>query len=125
MRTLRSWNGHNARDSAKVDGHVPMQERVVIVDSRSQGQAAEQPAEVTVRIDADGFASLDQRVQVRARTSPIDRVGEQPATTPDEERANRVLARVVRDRPRGVLDVADKFGPLAAQVLQGSVAVVD
>ena len=90
--------------SADVDGHVPGQERVVIVDGRGQRQTAEQPAEVAVRIDADGFAGLYQRVQVRARVSPLDRVGEQPATAPDDERTNRVLARVVRDRPRAVLE---------------------
>src|SRR6202022_1898873 len=105
--------------SAEIDGHLPRQERVVVVDGLRQREAGEQPGEVTIRVDAVGLACFDQRIEIGARVRTIDGVSEQPATASQAERTNGIFAGVVRYGPVTVLDVTDQLRPLPVQIGQG------
>ena len=104
--------------SAKIDGHLPGQERVVVFDGLRQRETVEQPSEVTIRVDAVGLAGFDQRIEIGACVRAVDGVREQPATASDDKRANGIFAGIVRYGPVAVLDVTDQLGPLRVQISQ-------
>ena len=90
----------------------------------STGEFAEEADQIGVGIDAVGLAGLDQRIEVGTGMGAGHRIGEQPVAASDDEGADGVLAQVVVDRPRAVLDIAGEPRPLCRKVMQYAVSSV-